>query len=559
MPSHTVDELLKRLKDLESSRKNWDSHWQEISEIIWPAAADFTTTQSPGVRRSQTIFDATGALALEKFAAVLESLLTPRAQKWHRLKASNEELNKDAAVKAWFEEVTDLLFKMRDRPDANYYSQKHEGYKSLGAFGNDCLFIDELEPSPENPQVGVRYKYCHIGQIYPLTNHHGKIDTIYRKYEMSAKAIHDQWGDAIPDKVFTALSVDPMKMFPILHFVGPRQNRDPQLLDSLNMPFRSVYISIEDRMMIDEGGFHELPYKYSRYTVNPAETHGRSPAMLVLPSLKMTQEMMKTFIRAGHRIVDPPLLVHDAGVLNSGTKDVRLWPNALNYGGVDAKGNPLIVPLVTGGRLDLTEGMLEKEREVINRAFFVDLFQILQDASPAMTATEVLARAQEKGQFLAPTVGRQQSEMLGPQIEREVGIMFRNGLLPELPGLLAEAEGEYEIVYESDATRFQRTNELSGADRTIERAILIGQFDPSAMEIIKGDEVIRLSQEVEGAPTTILRTKEELEERREAREQQEQIQQGLEVQAQVAAASKDTAQAQAAAPQTPGGVVPGGA
>ena len=312
-------------------------------------------------------------------------------------------------------------------------------------------------------------------------------------------------------------------------------------------------------MAIDEGGYDELPFMYSRYTVNPAEMHGRSPAMLVLPAIKMSQEIQRTFIRAGHKVVDPPLLVPDQGRLGTGTQEVRLTPGALNYGGVDSKGQPMIVPLITGGRVDLTEGMLEKEREVINDAFLVNLFLTIQE-NPQMTATEVLIRAQEKGQRLAPVVGRQQSEMLGPQITREIGIALRNGLLSELPGLLVEADGEYEILYESDATRFQRTNELQGTDRTVERALLVGQFDPTAFEVIKGDEVIRLSQEVEGAPTSILRTKEELEELRDQRAQREALQQGLEVQAQVASAQKDSAQAQAAAPQgpvTPAG--PGGA
>ncbi|MEE8240091.1 MAG: portal protein [Nitrospirales bacterium] len=552
MPSHTVDEILTRLDQLITARKNWDNHWQEISELIWPMAADFITKREPGIQRSDRIFDATGALALEKFAAVLESLLTPRAQKWHRLKATDEELNKDASVKKWFEEATDILFKLRDRPNANYYAQKHEGYKSLGAFGNDCLFIDEMEPTAENPEAGIRYKYCHIGQIYIAVNHHGQVDTIYRKYPMSAKAIHQQWGAAaVPPKIASALQPTPFKPFELLHLVQPRNERNPDLIDPLNKPFRSVYIGIEDRMIIDEGGFDELPYMYSRYTINPFEMHGRSPAMLVLPSIRMSQDIQRTFIRAGHKVVDPPLLVPDAGRLGTGTQEIRLQPGGINYGGVDSRGNPMIVPLQTGARLDLTEGMLEKERAVINAAFLADVFDEIRDVqrtNPQMTATEVIVRNERMGRRLAPMVGRQQTEMLGPQIIREVGIALRNGLLPELPGLLVEAEGKYEIVYESDATRFQKASQLQGTDRTLERVVLVGQFDPTAFDIIKGDEVIRLSQEVEGAPTSILRTKEELKQLRDQRSQEEALQKGLDVQAQVASAQKDAAQAQAAAP-----------
>ena len=538
-----VDRIIKRFQDLQSDRKNWDHLWTQIAALVWPAADDFENTRTRGEDRSTQIFDATATLALEKFAAVFESLLTPRAQDWHKLRASDENLNKDQEVKAWFEEVTRILFKTRNSPDANYYSQKHEGYKSLGAFGNDCLFLDELEPGPTRPQAGIRYKYCHIGQIWIETNHHGVVDTIYRKYEMSAKAAFQQWGGLITSKIMTALKDNPFARFPILHCVAPRKERDEELLDPLNMPFSSSYISLEDRAMIAEGGYEELPYMYSRYTVNPREVYGRSPAMLVLPAIKTTQEMQKTFLRAGHKVVDPPLLLHDDGLSGSGTQEIRLFPGGVNYGGIDSQGRPLIVPLQTGARLDLTEGMLEKERAVIKEAFLVDLFQILQDA-PQMTATEVLKRAEEKGQFLAPTVGRQQSEMLGPQIVREVNIHQRNGLLPPLPRLLVEAAGEYEIEYESDATRMQESVQLGASDRTVERAIIMSQFDPGVTDVLNGEEILRLSGRVEGAPSAIFRTPEEVAELQARREAVQQASQVLEAQESMARGAKDAAVAE---------------
>ena len=217
---------------------------------------------------------------------------------------------------------------------------------------------------------------------------------------------------------------------------------------------------------------------------------------------------------------------------------------------MDAQGRPLVVPLQTGARLDISEGMLNKEREVINDAFWVTLFRILVD-QPQMTATEALIRAQEKGQLLAPAVGRQQSEMLGPQIHREFHILGRQGYLPPLPQLLVEAEGDYEISYESPATRFQRSEELVGIQRTLEMAAPFAQMDPSVLGIFKADEVIRLAAEINGAPADILRTPEEMDEIHQAQQQQAQQQQMLEAMTQVAPAAKDLAQAQSAAGAQP--------
>jgi hypothetical protein len=547
----SVEDCLRRLAELEARRGNWDLHWQEVAERIWPAADEFQTGRSVGEKRSTKIFDATAALALEKFAAAMESMLTPRAQKWHTLRSTNEDLNRDPEVKGWFEEVTRIMFQARNAPQAGYYSQVHEGYKSLGAFGNACLFVDE--PSSGR---GVTYVQCHVGSVYIELNPARRVDTVYRKYSMSAKAAEQEWGlDRLPAKISQAVHspTDLYKQFEFLHVVTPRTDYDQERKDSEGMPFISYHIGIEDKAMIDEGGYMEMPYLYSRYTVNPTEMYGRSPAMLVLPAIKMAQEMQKTFIRSGHKIVDPPLLLHDDGVLGTGSKQVRLTPGGLNYGGVDAQGRPLIVPLQTGARLDITEGMLEKERQVINDAFLVTLFRVLVD-QPQMTATEALIRAQEKGQLLAPTVGRQQSEMLGPQIHREFSILTRQGYLPAMPQVLAEAEGEYEIGYESPSVRFQRSEELVGVQRTIEVAMPFIEADPSVLAIFKPDEVIRLAAEINGAPVSILRTEEEMEEIVAQQQQQAQQQQMLAELTQAAPAVKDLAQAGQTLPAEAGGI-----
>lgn len=524
MESHQtiVDDCMKRLETLKGSRHNWDTHWTEIAERIWPAADDFITERHPGERRSDKIYDATGALALEKFSAALESLLTPRQQRWHSLKSSNDDLNEIPEVKEFFEGCVKTLFRMRNSPRAGYYSQVSENYKNLGAFGNACTFIDEPMDAAE-----IRYSQCSIGDCYIAVNPARRVDTMFKEYKLTPKAAHQLWGDdpnaELPPCVTSAVD-QPQKEYEeldFLHVVMPNMDYDAERVDAKGMPWVSYHISCKDKQLISTGGYHEFPYIYSRYTVNSTEIYGRSPAMLVLPAIKMAQEIQKTFIRAGHKVVDPPLLVHDDGVIGHGSQAIRLTPGGINYGGVDAQGRRLIVPLETGARLDLTEGMLEKEREVINDAFLVTLFQILVD-TPTMTATEALMRAQEKGQLLAPMVGRQQSEFLGPQIEREFHIAYRLGMLPDMPGVLVEAQEDYDIAYESPATRMQRSEELAGTMRTIEAVLPYAQVNPAILEKFDWEFIAELGQEVNGAPSGILRSREEYGQIIQQQQQQQQ-------------------------------------
>jgi hypothetical protein len=208
--------------------------------------------------------------------------------------------------------------------------------------------------------------------------------------------------------------------------------------------------------------------------------------MDVLPSIKTLNEQKKTVLKQGHRIVDPILLAHDDGVLDS----FSMKPGSVNMGGVSPDGRPLVHALPTGN-LAVGLDMMNEERNLINDAFLVTLFQILVE-TPQMTATEVIERTNEKSILLAPTIGRQQSEYLGPLIEREVDILARQGLLPPMPQALIEAKGEYAIEYDSPLSRAQRSQEASGLMRTVESALNIVNVtqNPEPLDHFNWDVII---------------------------------------------------------------------
>lgn len=530
-----VQELLQRLDALKAKRTTFDTHWEEIALRIWPAAADFITKREPGEKRTWRMVDTTAANALERFAAILESLLTPRHQMWHRLRASDPKLNEDPSVKAWFEQANKTLNDTRKSPRANYHSQKHEGYKSLGAFGTEGMFIDEAPTGR-----GVRYQNCYLGQLYIDVAPGGMVDTVFRLFPMTAKAIYQKWGDKAPPKIKESVRERPFEFHDILHAVFPRKLIDPERFGPESMPWQSHYVGVDEKVVIESGGYQEMPYTVGRYTVNPTEVYGRSPAMLALPTVHLLNEMKRSVIRQAHRAIEPPLLLHDDGVMGAGARQVRLAPNGLNYGGVNSQGQALIQPLVTGSRLEITREMIGDERDAVNEFFLVSLFRILLDDPRIRTATEVLERAKEKAQVLAPTIGRQQSETLGPQLERELAIHMRQGLLPPLPPALIEAEGEYEIEYVSEATQMQRAGELVGIRNTIDLLTpFVAAGNPGALDVFDSDEVARVSAEIENVPSKVLRTPDQLEALRQERAQQMQQQQQLAAAEQAAGAAKD--------------------
>ncbi len=524
MQDSRADELIRRHQELASSRATWENHWREIAERILPRQDSFQTKWSEGAKRNEKIFDSTAPIALERFAAAMESMLTPRAQRWHRLRATDQVLNDADGVRDWFRQVEDILFAARYSPRANYASQQHETYMSLGAFGTGVLFVGEEVGS------GLRYKSIHLSDCCFAEDANGRIDTVFRKYRLSARQAAQRWPEKdLPRGIQRALEKEPERRFDFLHAVLPRGEVRPGRADAKNLPFASTHVAVEERMILQEGGFEQFPYAVSRYVTAPNEVYGRSPAMAVLPDIKMLNEMSRTIIRAAHKTVDPPVLIHDDGILG-GRPDLR--PNAINYGGVDSSGRPLMQPFQNNARVDIGLDMMNQRREVINDAFLVSLFQILVQG-PAMTATEVLERAQEKGVLLGPTVGRQQSESLGPMIERELAILARADALPPMPAALQEAGGDYEIQYDSPLTRAQRAEEGLGVMRALEIAGAMAVADPSVFDNFDADAVAKIAVEVHGVEH-ILRKKEEVEALRGERIQQEGLSQTLAAGPQVA-------------------------
>jgi len=536
-----VEQILQRYKQIKGERGTWENHWEEIAERVLPRQMGFVGERTSGEKRTQKVFDSRPMIALDRFASVMDSMLTPRQQKWHNLTTTDDALNKNFEVQDWFYKANSILFASRYSAKANFAGQNHERWTSMGAFGTGTVFIDF------QPGVGLRYRCVNLKNTYFLENHQGMIDTVYREFKFTARQAVQQWGEKMmPEKIMKALESPnrQTETFDFLHVVTPREDVDSTRSDSRGKPFASYYICVSEKQLVaPEGGYGSFPYSISRYVTAPDEVYGRSPAMIALPDIKMLNEMAKTDIRAVHKLVDPPILLHDDGILGNGGMKVNLRPGGLNMGGVNRDGRMLMQPFTTGARADIAESKMEQRRQSIDDAFLVTLFQILVD-TPRMTATEALIRAQEKGMLLTPTMGRQQSEAIGPLIEREIDLLMQHNMLPPLPEILMEAGGEYEIIYDSPMSRMQRAEELVGVQRTMELLAPFAQINPDVLDVFDPDALARLTAEVSGVPTPVLRSQEMIDRLRQGRAEAQQQQQMVEAAQPMAGAMKDAAQAQ---------------
>lgn len=495
--SSTAADILRDQSAMEAQRFQHDSTNQRISDLCWPMQNDFLTTETiEGQRKNQFQFDSTGSLALNRFSAAMESILTPRTQQYQKLTTRHQDLNKIISVRRYCEAVTDILFKARYSPRAGFTYASSESYMSLGAFGNQCIFLED------DMGRDLRYRSIFVGYVWIGTDALGRVNRVHRKFKLSARQAVGMrgWKDKLPKRITQAADKNPEQEFEFIHCVRPADDYDPERLDYRGMRYRSYYLVCGEGEIIDEGGYRTMPYIFSRFTTAPGETYGRGPGSMVLNTLNTINAKAKTILRAGEMSVSPPLMTVDDDALEG----FNLKSAAINRGWLGDDGNPKVVPFQSGANVQMGLELVQDDRMIINDAFFVTLFQILLE-QPQLTATEALLRAQEKGELLGPSAGRQYAEWLDPQTERELDILSHvPRLMPEMPPELAEAGGFLAIEYESPLAKFQKAGDGAAMLRFLESITPIVQVKPEVLNTVDWSAFSRKLADIQGVPADVL-------------------------------------------------------
>ena len=514
--------LLSRYERLEGQRQNWETHWQEVADYMQPRKADVTKKRARGDKRMEQVFDSSPIQAVELLAASLHGMLTNPSTPWFTLRFKDEDIDNEDEAKLWLEEATATMYTAFNR--SNFQQEIFELYHDLITFGTAAMFIEE-----DDDDI-IKFSTRHINEVFIAENDKGRIDTIYRRFNISARAAIQKFGESVSSDVQGKATKNPYDEVEILHAVYPRSEFNPNKKDKANMPFESVYMEYKNGNELSVGGFKEFPFVVPRYLKASNEIYGRSPAMTALPDVKMLNEMCKTTIKAAQKQVDPPLLVPDDGFL----LPVRTVPGGLNFYRSGTRDR--IEPLNIGANNPLGLNMEQQRRDSIRAVFYVN--QLMMQQGPQMTATEVIQRNEEKMRLLGPVLGRLQSELLKPLIDRVFAILLRNNMLPQAPEFLSGRD--IEIEYVSPLAKAQKSTELQSIMRAVEILGSLANVAP-VFDYVNFDNLVKHLADIVGVPQKILKSQSQVNaERQQAQQQQQEMQQMQQLQ-QVAKAGGDIA------------------
>ena len=493
MANETAKALIDRGTELEAKRSTFDSHFSQVRQVIYPTGEHFIERGTPGAKAHTEVLDNTAEMANEFMAAGFIGVMSNPATKWFKLKTQNEDLNRDPEVATWLEDATNRMLARFNSPKAGFATQQYSKYLDLGAYGTGAMFIEDI------PGFGPLFRTRPLKEIFVAEGDNGIVDTVYRKFQLTARQAVQKYGDeAGPKTIEKANDIKKQDEFvDFLHAVFPRSDAQPDRLDGPNRPIASIHVNVWEKMITRNSGFFEMPAVVPRLPKRADEVYGRGRGMVALADTRMLQRAMRSTIKAQEKSIDPSIIVPDDGMMS---------PMRLGTGGITHVRADLLVrgagprAFNSNARPDLGEDFMNGIRTRIETAFFKQILQTLQD--PRMTATQVLKIAEEALRVLGPTLGRLQTEDLGPMIDRVFAIMLRANMLLPVPAVLSGVD--LEIEYLSAVAQAQRLSEASAIGNTLDIIAPIRATNPDIDDNFDADKVFRHVASLLGWPLDTL-------------------------------------------------------
>ena len=395
----------------------------------------------------------------------------------------------------------------------------------LVAYGTSVI-VEEVEGDElTGKDLKVVFTAIPVKEIYFEMDHKGRVCSLYRKLEWTAGQIITKFGkDKVPQDIVEKAentSSASTKMT-VIYAITKRDGFDkyeyngPVAADK--RPYEWKYILKSScETLGDVGGYYEMPAFVPRWRKTSESKWGNSPAMIALPDILTLNQLTELILRATEKVVDPATLTTERGLLS----DLDLEAGGLSV----VRTLDDIKVHESKARFDVSELEREKLRESINHVFYVDQLE-LKD-SPTMTATEVQVRYELMQRLLGPTQGRLVSDLLDPLIQRTFNIMFRAGMLPKVPDIVAQSDSELDIQYIGPLSRAQKVDAAAAAERWIAGALQISEINPQVLDNIDFDAMVRDQADVLNVPAKYLKDKAKVTAERKEREaqavQQQQI------------------------------------
>lgn len=541
MAETTKERLMKQFAQLDSDRSSFETHWRDLSDFINPRGSRFLVSDvNRNERRNTKIVDPSATMANRTLASGMMSGITSPARPWFKLATPDPEMMDYGPVKVWLETVQKRMNDMFNK--SNLYQSLPLLYSSLGTYSTGAMAVLE-----DDDDI-IRTQMFPIGSYHLANSPRGSVDTCFRKFSMTVRQLVMEFGlDKVSDSVKGMWETGMYeKWIEVMHSVYPNTNRETGKLDSKNKPYKSVYFEVggDNDKLLRESGYDEFPIMAPRWEVNGEDVYGSScPGMIALGQVKALQLEQRRKSQMIDKQTNPPMV----GPSSLKNQRVSLLPGDITY--IDVMSNQdglkpayLVNPDMSGLLADIQD-----TRQIIDRAYFVDLFMMLQSINTrSMPVEAVIEMKEEKLLMLGPVLERLNDECLNPLIDRAFAMMVRKNMLPPAPEVMQGMP--LRVEYISVMAQAQKSIGLSALSQSVGFIGQLAQFKPEALDKLNVDQAIDSFAEMSGVSATVVLPQEQVEQIRKDRAQQQQQAKAMEMGMAAAQGAKTLSEAQTSDP-----------
>ena len=563
-PIGVIRSIEARYTAAKTTRSSYETLWNEINSFLQPGMPDFSIALAEGKKGEQVrqnILDNSAEQAKIVFVSGLMTMLVNPAAKWFALQAAVSSQLKDAAELAnlntnveslkYFDSAERSLLNIYEAPSTGFRTSANQWASSIASIGNAAMSVQY------DVHKGFMYRALNMNDVFWDVDENNSIVHTFHRVKMSYRQAALRFGiENMHPTVIKAITEADAKMSDASTASDPASEKSLTVVqatvlkrefialkdvkDGDSKPFMTVFLDETHNFAIQEGEYSSQPIICSRWSVEPGEIYGRGPGAVALNDIKLLQRQQKIFQDASRRAGAPAFDVEKGAY----DRPLDLAADGVN---LRNRGRNPAQPLQVSGNIAVTLEAIQATQRRINDAFFKDVMA-LSGELPQMTATEVIARTQDRMRIVSPMVANLENEWKTPMISRTFQLASENGFLPDptesLDGL------PIRVVSVSPVIAALKATNVNGFERFLGIIGAAAQFDPSVKEAINWGAAITDIAEGIDIPMHVIRSVDEANSRIDAAKDLENRKTANDAEAAGAQADKMSAEAS--------GMVPGG-
>lgn len=527
-----AEEAIRRWGELKTERARFEQDWEDIARLIRPQRGGFSLSDHT-TRVHEKPLSSAPIIAQSTFAGELYSTITNPANRWMGLKTTDPDLNDWQPMREWLHGASSRILASFRPAVSGFYDASLQLYSDIAAFGNSAQYDEAVPGERMIMDVTLSLAEC----VWDI-DAYGRVIEVVRKFQLRPRAavrMFDGKGE-LPARLHEMAEKGSTDKLTFYQHVLRNESWLPGQLGARGKDWLSRYVCEINATLVRESGYDEMPFYAPRWDVESGQTYGTGPGFVALPSARTVHRMDDATIRAAQNAADPTKLAPDRDVF---PLHGRIRPGEIIYGGVNARGEPMIRSLDQHANIGLTIEEKRQKIEEIKDAFHWTLLSLA--GRTGLNELEVMEIQAQRQRLWAPHMGRVQKEYLAPKIARRFAMLWKAGQLPPPPDVPRDVG--LQIDYQSAAAAAQKSAEAASMVRIVNDIAPLAQAKPRLMDRIDADGYIEALAEARGVPPGFILSRENADKIAEARAQAQAQAQQMEMAERGVGMLRDAAQA----------------